>query len=107
MRQESLAASEINLNTTSGWFYTDDDGAMITKGFHIDGNGVKRYIENGKAAYTKVTLIDGDYYMVDWDGVVVINTEKFYITVSSVGEHKDKVNAGWNKTDKDGKLILD
>ena len=43
--------------------------------------------------------------MIEWDGVVVINTDKFYITESSA---KGKLKGeGWYKTDADGKIIVD
>ncbi len=90
---------------SSGWYYTDENGALIMKGFYND-NGVKRYIENGKSCYARVLLYEGNYYMIEWDGRVVVNTERFYITAASVGVHSDNVNFGWNKTDENGIIQL-
>jgi hypothetical protein len=87
-----------------GWYYADENGNFYHNAFYTDGN-VKRYILNGQAAYTRLTEINGDYYMIEWDGVVVISTDKFYITASSSkGQLK---GAGWYKTDADGKIIVE
>jgi len=92
-----------NGHVKSGWYYADENGNFLNETFYMDGN-VKRYIVNGQGAYTRVTEIDGDYYMIEWDGVVVINTEKFYITESSTkGQLRGE---GWYKTDENGKIIL-
>jgi len=91
-----------NGHVKSGWYYADENGNFLNETFYMDGN-VKRYIVNGQGAYTRVTEIDGDYYMIEWDGVVVINTEKFYITESST---KGQFKGGWYKTDENGKIIL-
>jgi hypothetical protein len=87
-----------------GWYYTDSEGVFLHKVF-TELDGVKRYVEYGQTVYTRVTEIDGDFYMIEWDGVVVINTDKFYITQSSAkGQLKGE---GWYKTDADGKIIVD
>ena len=97
------------LGLKEGWYYPDETGKFMKEGFY-DDNGVKRYIVNGQAVYKRVTKIGDDYYMIEWNGVVVINTDKFYITESSAkanpGDGFPK-GAGWYKTDKDGKIILD
>ena len=42
-------------------------------------DGVKYYYKNGSCPAPGVIFVDGDYYYVNWNGVVVVN-QKFYVS---------------------------
>ena len=53
------------------------DGKMLNGFVTIDG--VKYYYKNGSCPAPGVICVDGDYYYVNWNGVVVVN-QKFYVS---------------------------
>ncbi len=90
----------------AGWYYTNDKtGKVAENGFYTDENGTLIYIEGGKGKYERVHKVGDNYYMIEWDGRVVISVDKFfYITADST---KGQIKAGWYKTNSDGSLIMD
>ncbi|MBE6619567.1 MAG: hypothetical protein E7626_07330, partial [Ruminococcaceae bacterium] len=70
--------------TEEGWHYTNPDGSFIVDGFFTDGE-VIRYVRNGMTVYTGITKINGQFYMIDFDGEV--KTDKFYVTEEATNGH--------------------
>ena len=58
--------------------YTFDANGKMLDGF-VTIDGVKYYYKNGSCPAPGVIFVDGDYYYVNWNGVVVVN-QKFYVS---------------------------
>ncbi len=59
-----------------GNYTFDADGKMLNGFVTVDG--VKYFYKNGSCPAPGVIEVDGDYYFVNWNGVVVTN-QKFYV----------------------------
>ena len=57
--------------------YTFDSEGKMLNGF-VEIDGVKYYYKNGSCPAPGIIEVDGDYYFVTWNGVIVTN-QKFYV----------------------------
>ncbi len=78
--------------------YTFDENGVMLNGF-VTIDGVKYYYVNGNTPMPGLIEVDGDYYFVNWGGVVVVN-QKFF--VFDGGDYTIKMNYVF---DEEGRII--